>query len=388
MSKRDYYEILSIGRTADTSEIKSAYRKMALKYHPDKNQGKAGAEEMFKEASEAYEVLSDANKRARYDRFGHEGMRGGQDFHQYSNINDIFSMFGDIFGNSGGGSIFDDFFVGGTSSRRQRRSQGERGSDLKIRMPLTLEEIAHGTEKTLRIKRFDICTVCHGSGAAPGSERETCHTCNGMGEVKNVTRSMFGQFVNISSCPTCNAEGTIVKEKCKSCGGDGRVHIEDKVDVQIPAGVEEGNYLSVRSKGHTGKRGGQTGDLIVVIEEKEHDVFTRNGSNVLYKLTIGFPDAILGKTLKVPTLYGHEKVTIDSGTQPNSTIKLRNKGIPRLNSNYIGDQIVIVDIFIPDKISSQEKSIIKELAESKNINPKVLDGRKKDFFDKVKDAFS
>ncbi len=384
MVKRDYYEVLGVGKNASTAEMKAAYRKLALEFHPDRNPDNKEAEEKFKEASEAYEVLSDNDKRTRYDQFGHNGLRGGQDFHQYTNINDIFSTFGDIFG---GGSIFDDFFGGG-SGKSGRRQQGERGPDLKIRLQLTLEEIANGTQKTLKIKRYIVCDECKGSGAKGSSGHSTCHSCSGSGEIRQVSRSMFGQFVNISTCPTCNGEGRIIKERCTKCHGESRVRTEDKVEIEIPAGVESGNYLPVRGKGNAGRRGGQYGDLIVIMDEKEHDVFTRNGHNVLFRQSISYPDAALGADIEVPTLYGTEKIRIDAGTQPNTTITLKDKGIPKLNSYGQGDQIVIVDVYVPTKLSSAEKELMKQLADSDNIHPKNDTAkRKKDFFDRVKDAF-
>ncbi len=385
MSKRDYYEVLGLARGADKSAIKSAYRKMAIKFHPDKNPNDSEAEEKFKEASEAYEVLSDDAKRQRYDQFGHEGLRGGRDYHTYTDINDIFSMFSDVFSGGGHGSIFDDFFSGGTR-RSRSRNHGERGSDLKIRIPLTLEEIAKGTEKTLKIKRYDKCNTCNGTGAKNDSFK-TCQQCGGTGEVRQVTRSVFGQFVNISPCSNCNGEGRIIAEPCTDCLGDGRTQIEDTIHVDIPPGVEEGNYLPVRGKGNVGRRGGSTGDLIVVMQEKEHDIFTRNANNILYRLQLSYPEAVLGASIEVPTLYGNETIHVEPGTQPNTTIKLSDKGIPELNGYRTGDQIVIVDIFVPRKLSAKEKNLIKELAASDNINPKKTDRKKKDFFDKVKDAF-
>ncbi len=384
MVKRDYYEVLGVGKNATVAEMKTSYRKLALEFHPDKNPDNKEAEERFKEASEAYEVLSDQDKRARYDQFGHNGLRGGQDFHQYTNINDIFSAFGDIFS---GGSIFDEFF-GGHSQRGGRPHHGQRGSDLKIRLQLTLEEIANGTQKTLKIKRYVVCDECNGSGAKSASGHSTCHSCNGSGEIRQVSSSMFGQFVNISTCPTCNGEGQIITEKCDKCYGESRVRSEDKVEIEIPAGVESGNYLPVRGKGNAGRRGGQYGDLIVIMEEKEHDVFTRNGHDVLFRQSISYPDAALGTEIEVPTLFGTEKIKIHAGTQPNTTIKLKDKGIPKLNSYGQGDQIVMVDVYVPVKLSSEEKALMKQLAESDNISPKNnSDKKKKDFFDKVKDAF-
>lgn len=391
MEKRDYYEILGLSKNATTEEIKAAYRKMAMQYHPDRNPGDHSAEEKFKEAAEAYEVLSDSNKRARYDQYGHSGLRMGQDFHQYSGFDDIFSAFSDIFS---GGSIFDEFF--GRSTRRSsgggsRRSMAERGSDLKIRMPLTLEEIASGTEKTIKIKRWVTCSTCGGSGAKDQNSFHRCPNCNGSGEIRQVSRSMFGQFVNINICNACNGSGQIIADPCSACRGDGRVTSDDTVKVNIPAGVESGNYIPIRNSGNAGKRGGDYGDLIVVIEEKEHAYFERDGYDVIYRLNVSFPQAALGTEIEVPTLGGIEKVKIESGTQPGTLINLRNKGIPHLNSYSKGDQIIVVGVFVPGSLNSKEKALLKELAQSQNFIPKNNDIKKskskeKDFFEKVKDA--
>ncbi len=387
MSKRDYYEILGIDRNADNTQIKSAYRKVAIKYHPDKNPDNPEAENMFKEASEAYEVLSDSNKRARYDRFGHEGLRGGQDYHQYTNINDIFSHFGDVFGGMGGGSVFDEFFGGG-SGRRQRRQQGTPGADLKIKLPLTLEEIATGVEKKIKVKRFMQCDACNGTGAKSGTGMQTCNSCHGSGQIKQVSRSVFGQFVNIATCPSCNGTGQIIKEKCGVCHGEGRKQGEETVTVNIPAGVESGNYMPVREKGHAGKQGGPTGDLIVVIDEKPHEHFTRNGNDLIYNLYISYPQAALGAEISIPTLQGEDTVNIEPGTQPGTAIKLRAKGIPELNGYGKGDIVVLVNVHVPSKLNSREKELLDELNDMENINPNKKDTKKhKDFFEKVKEAF-
>lgn len=386
MAKRDYYEILGVEKTATTDEIKASYRKLALKYHPDRNPDNKEAEEMFKEAAEAYEVLMDGNKRQRYDAYGHDGLRGGQDFHSYSNVNDIFSAFSDIFGGSG---IFDDLFGGGSSRRGRSRQQGEAGSDIKIRLPLTLEEIAKGTEKTLKIKKMQVCEVCHGSGAKPGSGKTTCGTCNGAGEVRQVSRSVFGQFVNISTCPTCRGTGEIIRERCTNCGGEGRTPGEDRISVKIPSGVEEGNYIPMRGKGNAGKNGGPEGDLIIIIEEKEHPIFRRDGTNLIFNLTVSFPEAALGTEIEIPVLEGKEKIHIAPGTQPGATIKLREKGLPELNSQYRkGDIICIINVYIPTKLNTDEKKLVEELMESENMSPNGKHGKKdRAFFDKLKDAF-
>ncbi len=390
MAKRDYYEVLGVSKSATLDEIKASYRKLALQYHPDRNPDNDEAEEKFKEAAEAYEVLRDDDKRARYDRFGHEGLRGsgGGDYQGFSSVEDIFSMFGDIFGGArgGGGSIFDDFFGAGRAGGR-RRNPGERGSDMRIRLPLTLEEIAGDVEKPIKIKRMVACSECSGSGAKGDSGYATCPSCNGTGQLKQVSRSVFGQFVNITACANCGGSGQIIKERCPKCEGEGRLPGEDTVKVNIPAGVEEGNYLPVRGKGNAGRKGGPAGDLIVIIQEKEHEFLRRNGDDVIYELMISYPEAALGTTKEVPTLDEPEKVKIEPGTQPGSTIKLRNKGIPHLNDEGRGDEVIYVKVYVPNNLNSKEKSLLKELSESKNINPGKESNKSKDFFEKVKDTF-
>ena len=390
MAKRDYYEILGVNRDAAVSDIKAAYRKLALQYHPDRNPDNKEAEDKFKEATEAYEVLSDDSKRGRYDRYGHEGVKMGQDYRQYTDFSDIFSAFGDIFGGGGGGggSIFDEFFGGGRSSGRGRRSRGEPGSDLRIKLPLTLEEISTGVKKKIKIKRMAVCDDCHGTGADSSSGMKTCPNCNGTGEIRQVSRSMFGQFVNISACPACKGSGQIIDEPCHTCSGEGRTSMEDTIEVEIPAGVESGNYLPVRGKGNAGRRSGLVGDLIVIIEEKEHEYFTRREDNIIYHMTISYPDAALGAEVEVPTLYGYEKLKIDDGTQPGTIITLKEKGIPHLNSYGKGNQVVYVNVHVPTKLSSKEKNALRDLAKSENIKPdKKAATKEKDFFEKVKDAF-
>lgn len=385
MSKRDYYEILGVSKGASKEDIKASYRKLAMKYHPDRNPGDKEAEDKFKEATEAYEILSDETKRQRYDQFGHEGIRTN-DFHSYQNVNDIFSAFSDLFGGRGG-SIFDDFF-GGRGG--QQRSMGEPGSDLKVRLPLTLEEIATGVEKTIKVKRWKSCDTCNGGGAQPGTGYVSCPSCQGSGEIRQVSRSMFGQFVNVSLCPTCSGSGKVVKEPCTSCNGEGRSRGETTIKVNVPPGVSEGNYIPIRGQGNAGRRGGQPGDVIVVIEEKEHEYFIRDGNNIVYDLLISFPDAALGGEVEIPTLESTATLTIEPGTQPGTLLRLREKGIPHLNGISKGDQIVRVNVFIPTKLSSKEKNTIKELSKSPNIVPKPNDKGKdsKDFFSKVREVFS
>jgi molecular chaperone DnaJ len=368
MSKRDYYEILGVGKDASKEEIKKSYRKHAMQYHPDRNPGDKEAEEKFKEAAEAYEVLSNDDKRAKYDRYGHSGLKGGQDFHQYTNVNDIFSHFSDIFGGAfGGSSIFDEFFGTGQSQRGRKRSSGTPGSDLKITLKLTLEEIATGITKKIKIKKYNTCTICNGSGAKSSSSFKNCSVCNGSGEVRQVSRSIFGQFVNIATCNNCNGTGKIISEPCIECSGDGRTHGETTIKINVPAGVFDGSYMTLRGEGNAGKNGGQAGDIVVVFEEQKHEYFVRDGDNIIYDLFLSFPEAVMGTEVEVPTLNGKAKLKIDSGTQPGKYLKMREKGIQHLNSHGAGDQLVRVNIHVPKNINSKEKELLKELLKMPNI---------------------
>ncbi|HPI38100.1 MAG TPA: molecular chaperone DnaJ [Ignavibacteriaceae bacterium] len=368
MSKRDYYEILGVSKNASEEDIRKAYRKVAMQYHPDKNPDNKEAEEKFKEASEAYEVLRDTDKRAKYDRYGHAGLKGGQDFHGFSNVNDIFSHFSDIFG---GSSIFDEFFGttsrGGHGGRGRRRAQGTPGSDLRVVLKLTLEEIASGVTKKLKIKKMVKCPDCKGTGSDGGASTKTCPACNGTGEVRTVSRSVFGQFVNIQPCANCNGEGTVVDKPCKKCSGDGRVQDEVTVKIEVPAGVSDGSYMTIRGEGNAGLRGGQSGDIVVVFQEIQHDYFVREGDDIIYNLYVSFPDIVLGTEVEVPTLNGKARLKIDPGTQNGKMLRMREKGIQHLNHHGAGDQLVRVNIFVPKKISNKERELLKELGDMPNI---------------------
>lgn len=395
MSKRDYYDILGVDKGAGEKELKKAYRKLAMKYHPDRNKGDNNAEKKFKEASEAYEVLSDPQKRQRYDQFGHAGMNGGgfggggaSDFGN-ADFEDIFSRFSDIFGGDifGGGGGGDPF--GGRSGRSRRRSgTGQPGSDMKVRVELTLEEIAEGVEKTLKVKRQRKCSSCSGTGAETESDFETCSTCNGMGEVRQVSKTMFGQFVNVQPCPECRGEGRIVKDKCNDCGGEGRNRAEEKVKMNIPAGVSEGNYITLRRQGNAGVRGGEPGDLIVLIEEQEHEHFERDGNDIYYDLNLSIPDAVLGTNVEVPTLKGKAKVKVEPGTQPSKLLRMKNRGIQGLNNSGRGDQFIKVHVYIPKDLSNEELKHIKALRGQDHFDPANAKSREKGFFSKIKDVFA
>ena len=389
MAKQDYYQVLGLARGATAEEIKKAYRKLALQYHPDRNPGNKEAEEKFKEAAEAYEVLGDQAKRTRYDQYGHEGIKG-TDFRPFTDVNDIFSTFSDIFGGGLGGSIFDDMF--GTQGRtRTRGSAGSAGSDLKIRLKLPLEEIASGIEKKLKIKKWKRCDVCGGTGARSTGSMTVCTVCNGSGEIRQVSRSVFGQFVNIATCQNCGGEGKVIKEPCQTCHGDGRVQGDATIKVQIPAGVSEGNYIPLRGEGNVGKRGGPAGDVIVVMEEEPHPVFTRNGDDVILDLVVSFSEAAIGGDIEVPTLTGRARLKIDPGTQSGRILRMRDKGIPHLNSFGRGDQLVRVNVWVPTSLSPREKQALKEMGESENVHPKDGDrsaNSEKSFFGRMKKTTS
>jgi molecular chaperone DnaJ len=381
MSQRDYYDVLGVQKGASGDEIKSAYRKLAMQYHPDRNPGDASAEDKFKEAAEAYDVLSDADKKARYDRYGHQGVHGSQGGHQYTNAEDIFSAFGDIFGQQ-----FGDIFGGSSRSRSGRkRDRGEQGADIRVRMPLTLEEIATGVDKTIKLKHYKQCSPCSGKGAKPGTSFGKCNVCNGSGELRQVSRSVFGQFVNVAACANCGGTGEVIAEPCPTCGGEGRVEGESTVKVTIPAGVSTGNYLTVTGKGHSGRRGGSAGDAQVVIEEKEHEIFERNGNDVIMNLTVDFPTAALGGDVDVPTLTGEATLTIQPGTQPGSVLRMKQRGLPQLNSKIKGDQLIRFTVYVPQKLSSEERKTLEDLSSSNNFKP---DAKSASFFDRIKEAFS
>ncbi|MDI9539493.1 MAG: molecular chaperone DnaJ [Bacteroidota bacterium] len=379
MSKRDYYEILGVDKNATAEEIKKAYRKKAIQYHPDKNPGNKEAEEMFKEAAEAYEVLSDPDKRSRYDRYGHSGVGGsaGGGFGGGMSMDDIFSHFGDIFGGFGG---FSGFGGSGRSSRRVNK-----GSNLRVKVSLTLAEIAKGVEKKIKVKKYVSCTHCNGTGAAGGTAYSTCSTCRGTGQVTRITNTILGQMHQTTSCPTCHGEGTVITQSCTHCNGEGLVRQEEIVTIQIPAGVENGMQLSVSGKGNAARRGGINGDLIILIQEEPHPELIRDGSDLIYNLLLSVPDAILGSTVEIPTVEGKVKVKIDSGTQPGKILRLKGKGLPEINSYGQGDLLVKINVFIPKDLTKEEVKLVEKLRESESFSTKQASGQS--FFSRMKNMF-
>lgn len=384
-TKRDYYEILGVQKGASQDEIKKAYRKVAMQFHPDRNPGDKAAEEKFKEAAEAYEVLSDADKRAQYDRFGHAGVQGnGRGFGGGNgNMEDIFSQFGDIFGDD----IFGSFFGGGGGRRGGQRMRGVRGSNLRIKIKLTYEEIAKGVTKQVKVKKHVPCNTCHGSGAKDKGSVQTCNTCGGTGQVRRVSNTFLGQMQTVSTCPTCNGEGTTITAKCGSCKGEGRVYGEETVTLDIPAGVQEGMQLSLGGRGNAGERGGPPGDLIVLIEEEQHKELHRDGLNVAYELHITFPDACFGTSVEVPTIDGRAKIKIPAGTQSGKIFRLKGKGFPGVNSYEKGDQLIYVNVWTPQNLSAEEKAQLEKMNVSPNFKPQP-EKSDKSFFDKVREMFS
>lgn len=383
--KRDYYEILGVTKSSTADEIKKAYRKVAMQYHPDRNPGDKAAEEKFKEAAEAYEVLSDEQKKAKYDRFGHQAFApgsGGFGAGHASNMEDIFSQFGDVFGDD----MFGSFFGGGRRSSGGR-ARGQRGSNLRIKLKLNFAEIANGVNKQVKVKKHVTCNSCDGSGAKDKSSIQTCNTCHGSGQVKRVQNTFLGQMQTVTTCPTCNGEGTSVTAKCGNCKGEGRVYGEETISIDIPAGVQEGMQLSMNGKGNAGERGGMPGDLIIQIEEEQHAELQRDGLNVAYDLHISFPEAVFGTNIEVPTIDGRAKIKIPAGTQSGKIFRLRGKGFPEVQGYSKGDQLVYVNVWTPQNLSSEEKSMLEKMSNSSNFKPQPTKADK-GFFDRVKEAFS
>ena len=391
MEKRDYYEVLGVEKTATADEIKKAYRKKAMQYHPDRNPGDKEAEEKFKEAAEAYDVLSNPDKKARYDQFGHAGMSGaaGGGYNVDFDLNTIFERFGDLFGGgfsgfSGGGfSGFGGFGGGGRGQGKRVR----RGTNIRIKVKLTLEEINTGVEKKIKIQKFVPCSHCGGTGAKDKSSVTTCPTCHGSGQVVSQQRTMFGVMQQVTVCGTCGGTGEVIKDKCPHCGGNGIVKGEEVVTVSIPAGVAEGMQLTMRGKGNAAPNGGISGDLLVLIEEQEHELFERNGNNIYLNYYISFPQAALGATVEVPTLTGKARIKIAAGTQSGQILRLQGKGLPELNSRIIGDLIVNINVWTPKNLTKDEKAAIEKMMDAENFKPKP--GKNdQGFFSRVKQFFN
>ncbi|MBC7418696.1 MAG: molecular chaperone DnaJ [Pedobacter sp.] len=385
MSKRDYYDILGVTKNSSADEIKKAYRKMAIKHHPDKNPGDAKAEDNFKEAAEAYEILSNATKKARYDQYGHAGV-GGASGGGYGgagmNMDDIFNQFGDVFG---GHDPFESFFGGGGQQQRSGRRVAK-GSNLRIKVKLNLEEIAHGAEKKIKVNKLNPCKTCDGTGAKDKSSVSTCSTCGGSGQVRRVTNTILGQMQTASTCPTCNGSGQQITAKCNVCHGDGVTRGEETITINIPAGVSEGMQLSMSGMGNSAPNGGIPGDLIILIEENPHESLKREGNNIVYDLHLSFVDAALGMSIEVPTIDGKAKIKIEPGTQSGKLLRLKSKGLPEVNSYHRGDQIIHINIWTPKALSSEERNALENLKDSPNFKPQP--GKNdKSFFEKMKEYF-
>jgi len=391
MAKRDYYEILGVAKNANADEIKKAYRKKAIEFHPDKNPGDKAAEEKFKEAAEAYEILSDPQKRQRYDQFGHAGVGGAGDAQWSGNMEDIFMHFGDIFEGHFGGQFSNAFrhFARGFAEEQgdgRYQQRKTRGSDLRVKVRLNLKEIATGVEKKIKVQRLVSCSNCGGTGGKNGSSSiKTCPTCKGRGIVTQFQRTILGSMQTQSYCPDCGGAGRFITERCPNCGGEGVVRKEDIITIQIPAGVEQNMQLTMRGKGNAARNGGINGDLLVVIEEEEYPELLRDGSDLIYNLLLDVPTAILGGTVEIPTVDGKVKVKIDKGTQPGKVLRLRNKGLPNVNSYGTGDLLVNIGIYIPENLSSDERKIFEQFQSSSNFKPSQHNARS--FFDKFKKMF-
>ncbi len=384
----DYYDILGVDRNADADTLKRAFRDQALKHHPDRNPDNPEAEQKFKEAAQAYEVLSDPQKRQQYDRFGHAGVQGdgGPGATGFHDVNDIFSAFSDIFG--GRGTIFDEMFAG--QRRERRRPGGGAGSDLRITLPLTLEEISEGVEKKIKVRKFLACEPCGGTGAEGGEAGyATCSACNGAGEIRQVSRSVFGQFINVRPCSVCRGEGRVVRTPCASCGGEGRLKGEETISVHVPQGVREGNYLTMRGAGNAGVRGGPAGALRIEIKEKPHEHFMRDGLDIFHDLYISFPQAALGAAVEVPTLTGRARLQLDPGVQSGKILRMRGKGLPELQGTRRGDEMVRVHVWTPERLTDEERALLSGLLGAESFRPRPdRQDRHKSFFSKVKDVFT
>lgn len=382
MAKRDYYEVLGVSKSADASELKKAYRKLAVQYHPDRNPDDKSAEDKFKEAAEAYEVLTDPDKKARYDRYGHAGVDGQGGYSGGGmTMDDIFSQFGDVFGDSGFGSFFGG--AGGSASGRQR---GQKGANLRIKVSLTLEEIAHGVHKKIKVKKDVACTTCNGSGAKDSGAVKVCNTCGGNGVVRQVRNTFLGQMQTTVTCPTCNGSGKIISSFCGGCKGSGTSHGEETIDIDIPAGVESGMQLSMRNRGNMGQKGGPSGDLIINIEEKEHEFLQRDGQNILFEQFLSFADASIGTQIEVPTLDGKVRIKIPPGTQSGKIFRLQDKGLPSVQGYGKGDQLIHVNVWTPKKLTNEERELLEKMRSMPNFTPSP-EKSDRTLYEKLRDYF-
>lgn len=386
MAKRDYYEVLGVSKGSTDKEIKDAYRKLAIKYHPDRNPDNKAAEESFKEAAEAYDVLSNPDKKQKYDQFGHQAFDGSGGHGGFSgggmNMDDIFRNFGDVFG---GDSPFESFFGGGSGGGRSQKS---RGSSIRITTKMTLEEIAKGVTKKISVSRKSSCTSCKGSGTdgSPGA-METCKTCKGSGVIRKIQNTFLGQFQTEAPCNTCNGRGQLVIKPCKTCHGSTVISNKDTIEIKIPAGVQNGMSLNVRGEGNRGEHGTPSGDLIVLIEEIDHPTFIRDDKNIVYNLNINFAKLALGADIIIPTIDGEAKINIKAGTQAGKILRLKGKGIPDINGYGKGDQLIVINAWTPQELNAEEKKALELLVNSKNFNPDKNSKSKEGFFSKMKDFF-
>ncbi len=390
MAKRDYYEVLGVSKSASADEIKKAYRKVAMQYHPDRNPGDKESEEKFKEAAEAYDYLSNPDKKAQYDRFGHAASGAGRGGYGGGpggmNMEDIFSNFGDVFGDD----MFGSFFGGGRQGGGGGRRQGTRGANLRIKLKMDFGEIANGANKKIKVKKHVSCTTCSGSGAKDKGSIQTCSGCGGSGQVRRVTNTFLGQMQTVTTCPTCNGEGSTITQKCGSCKGEGRVYGEETLSLDIPAGVQDGMQLSMSGRGNAGERGGPAGDLLILVEEEKHPELIRRDLDVIYLLHVSFPDAVLGTNVEVPTIDGKAKIKIPAGTQSGKIFRLKGKGFPAFQSYEKGDELVEVNVWSPTNLTHEEKDMLEKLKNSPNFKPgaEAKEDRERSFFDKIKDAFT
>ena len=389
MAQRDYYDILGVDRGSEDDAIKTAYRKMAMKYHPDRNPGDKGAEESFKEATQAYEVLKDPQKRRQYDQFGHAAFSGagaghGGTYGGYDqfDLSDALRAFMRDFGGGGGGggSVFEEFFGGGARGGRRGKSRGE---DLRVRIPLTLEEIATGVEKQVKVKRLVRCDTCGGTGVATGSHKKTCTTCKGHGQVRTMTRTFLGTVQQVTTCSTCHGSGEVITDPCKSCDGQGRTKGTSTISINVPAGVSSGNYMTIENMGNAAPGNGEAGDLIAVFEETEHDLFVRRGDHVISEIPVSFLTVVLGGSITVRTLDGEHEIKVSAGTQPGQVIKLRGKGIPHLHGGGRGDHLVQIVVWVPNKLSGEDKRILEKLSGSDSFKAPAPS---RSFFEKLRES--